>query len=145
MDRAEQAIWQVKPDLAALDKLHENTAVSLLGIRMDRVGNDYLEGSMMVDARTQQPFGLLHGGASVLLLETLASAAAINCVNLDTHMCAGLEINCNHLRGVTAGRVTGCAKAIHIGARTMVWDLSTRDEQQRLVTSGRMTSAVIPR
>ena len=99
----------------------------------------------MVDARTQQPFGLLHGGASVLLLETLASAAAIHCVNMETHICVGLEINCNHLRGVTEGRVTGRARAIHIGTRTMVWDLSMRGANARQVSTGRMTSAVIPR
>ena len=114
-----------------------------MGIEILEVGDDYIVGTMPVDQRTMQPFGLLHGGAAVMLLETLASAAANHCVDTQTSICVGVEVNCNHLRGVGAGRVTGKAQAVHVGRSSMVWSLEARDDQQRLVTIGRMTSAVV--
>ncbi|MEM9620433.1 MAG: hotdog fold thioesterase [Pseudomonadota bacterium] len=138
-----QRIWHVEPDLQALNELHENTAVARLGIRMTAVGDNYLAGQMPVDTRTIQPFGLMHGGAAALLLETLASAAANHCVDPATQICVGLELNCNHLRGVRSGLVSGRATALHIGRTSMVWTLQAHDEQQRLVTAGRLTSAVL--
>jgi uncharacterized protein (TIGR00369 family) len=138
-------IWHLEPDIDALNKLHDDTAVSALGIEVVEVGADYLCGRMPVDARTLQPYGLLHGGASVLLLETLASAAANHCVDPSTHICVGLEVNCNHLRGVRDGWVDGRAQALHVGRTSMVWQLESRDADGRLVTSGRLTSAVVSR
>lgn len=132
----------IEPDIEALNGLHENTAVSQMGILITRVGPDYLAGQMPVDHRTRQPFGLMHGGAAALLLETLASAAANHCVNPETHICVGLELNCNHLRGVQEGTVTGVARAIHVGRSSMVWGLQAIDDQSREVTVGRLTSAV---
>lgn len=138
-----ESIWVATPSPAALNTLHEDTAVSQMGIEIVEVGPDYLCGRMPVDNRTMQPFGLMHGGAAVLLLETLASAAANHCVDLETHICVGVEVNCNHVRGVGAGVVLGKAQALHIGKASMIWALEARDEQQRLVTVGRLTVSVI--
>jgi len=137
-------IWVVTPDIAALDALHRNSAVAHLGIEMVEVGADFLSGRMPIDQRTMQPFGLMHGGAAVLLLETLASAAANHCVDPATHMCVGVEVNCNHVRGVRSGFVQGCARALHIGRTSMIWSLQARDDRDRLVTVGRLTSQVVP-
>jgi 1,4-dihydroxy-2-naphthoyl-CoA hydrolase len=136
-------IWRNRPEIEVLNALHENTAVDRLGIEIMAVGPDYLEGRMPVDHRTLQPFGLLHGGASVLLLETLASAAGNHCIDQATQLCVGLAINCNHLRAVREGFVRGRAEAIHVGRRSMVWGLNLYDEQERLVCNGRMTAAVV--
>ena len=141
--RVAEAIWNTRPDVDALNQLHEGCAVAHMGIIMTAVGDDYLQGTMPVDHRTIQPFGLMHGGAAALLLETLASAAANHCVDLETHMCVGLEINCNHLRGVREGVVTGRAQALHVGRASSVWDVRAWDAQQRLVSVGRLTSAVV--
>lgn len=137
------SIWFAVPDLDALNALHENTAVSRLGIEVTEVGADYLAGRMPIDDRTLQPFGLMHGGAAVLLLETLASAAANHCVDPSKHMCVGVEVNCNHVRGARSGSVVGRAQALHIGRTSMVWGLEARDEAGRLVTVGRLTSSVV--
>ncbi len=142
---AKDEIWVVRPDVAALNRLHEGTAVSRLGILVSEVGPDFLAGTMVVDAHTKQPFGLMHGGAAVLLLETLASAAANHCVDPQTQICVGLEINCNHLRAVRDGVVTGRATAAHVGKSSMVWLLEMHDDEARLVTTGRLTSAVTSR
>ncbi len=138
-------IWVAEPDIEALNKLHEETAVARLGITITAVGDNFLAGRMPVDQRTRQPFGLLHGGAAALLLETLASAAANHCVDPQTHICVGLELNCNHLRGVRDGFVDGRASAIHIGRTSMVWELHAQDSNGRQVSAGRLTSAVLPR
>lgn len=136
------SIWVEHPSVDALNKLHDNTAVSQLGIVVTEVGPDYLEGQMPVDERTKQPFGLMHGGSAVLLLETLSSAAANHCVDNTKQICVGLEINCNHVRAAKSGWVRGRATALHIGRSSMVWQLEVRDEKDRLVTTGRLTSAV---
>jgi 1,4-dihydroxy-2-naphthoyl-CoA hydrolase len=138
----QKMIWQTLPDVDALNALHENTAVAHLGIVVTAAGPNYLAGTMPVDQRTRQPFGLLHGGATVLLLETLASAASNHCV-APQQMCVGLEVNCNHIRGVSAGLITGRAEAVHIGRSSLVWSLSAHDQKQRLVATGRLTAAVV--
>jgi 1,4-dihydroxy-2-naphthoyl-CoA hydrolase len=139
-----EAIWVTTPNLVDLNTLHENTAVERLAIEMVAVGDNFLSGRMPVDQRTKQPFGLMHGGAAVLLLETLASAAANHCVDPAKQMCVGVEINCNHVRGVRQGYVKGTATALHVGRTSMVWGLEAHDEQGRLVTVGRLTAAVVP-
>jgi 1,4-dihydroxy-2-naphthoyl-CoA hydrolase len=143
MSSAVERIWFVQPDAAALNALHEGTAVSNLGIEITEVGENYLCGRMPVDARTKQPFGLMHGGAAVLLLETLASAAANHCVDPEHFMCVGMEVNCNHLRGVRGGHVEGRATAVLITRTSMVWQLDAFDDRGRQVSSGRLTSAVV--
>lgn len=136
-------IWRQAPDLDALNALHESTAVSHMGIVLTAVGPNWLRGTIPVDERTKQPFGLMHGGSAALLLETLASTAANCCVDLERAICVGLELNCNHLRGVRDGIVTGTATAIHVGRSTLVWQLEAHDEMHRLVTVGRLTSSVV--
>ena len=135
-------IWVTQPSIEALNELHANTAVSQLGIIVTEVGSNYLEGQMPIDDRTKQPFGLMHGGSAVLLLETLSSAAANHCVDPTKQICVGLEVNCNHVRAAKSGSVRGRATALHIGRSSMVWQLEVWDERERLVTTGRLTSAV---
>ena len=113
-----------------------------LGIVFTEIGPDYLRGTMPVDARTRQPYGLLHGGASVLLAETLGSSAASLCAP-EGRLCVGVEINANHLRAVREGIVTGTARPLHIGGRIQVWEIRIEDDQDRLVCICRLTLAVV--
>ncbi|HXH01335.1 MAG TPA: hotdog fold thioesterase [Xanthomonadaceae bacterium] len=118
------------------------TLIERLGIEFTELGADFLVGAMPVDARTHQPYGLLHGGASVALAETLGSTAGNLCVD-DGEMCVGLEINANHLHEVRDGHVTGTARALHVGRRTQVWEIRIEDETGRLACISRLTLAVI--
>jgi len=117
--------------------------VAHLGIEYTRIGDDFLEARMPVDHRTQQPLGLLHGGASVTLAETLGSIAATCCVNTTVQYCVGLEINANHIKSVREGFVTGTARPIHIGKRTQLWEIRIVNEKQELVCISRITLAVL--
>jgi 1,4-dihydroxy-2-naphthoyl-CoA hydrolase len=119
--------------------------VETLGIEFTEAGEDFLRGRMPVDARTLQPHGLLHGGASVALAETLGSAAANFCVDAKTSIAVGLEISANHVRAMTHGWVIGTARALHIGRTTQVWDIRIEDEDGRLVCVSRLTVAVVPK
>ena len=136
--------FRTPPDLATLNALSRNTAMEPLGIVFTEVGHDFIRATMPVDERTRQPYGLLHGGASVLLAETLGSSAGMLCVGED-EACVGIEINANHLRGVREGTVTGTARPLHVGGRTQVWEIRIEDERQRLVCISLITLAVIPR
>lgn len=130
--------------LEQLNALCLHTAAESLGIVFTEVGRDFLRATMPVDARTHQPFGLLHGGASMVLAETLASMAAQLCLNAEQGgRAVGLEINANHLRGVTDGVVKGTARALHIGRSTHVWEVRIEDAMDRLVCISRMTAAII--
>lgn len=129
------------PDL--LNHLAKNTLVDTLGIEVTAVGEDYIQARMPVDHRTHQPYGILHGGASVALAETLGSLAA-HCTVDDTNKhCVGLEINANHIKSVKTGFVTGTARPIHVGQRTHVWEIRIENEQQDLICVSRITMAVI--
>ena len=139
------ALWKQQATLDVVNGWSPNTMIAHLGIRITDIGDDYLRGTMPVDARTLQPYGLLHGGASVSLAETLGSAAAMLCVDPDKEVAVGLDINANHLRAATGGVVTGTARPIHIGRTTQVWEIRVEDEQQRLVCIARLTVAVVPR
>lgn len=114
-----------------------------LGIEFIELGADFLKGRMPVDDRTRQPFGLLHGGASVVLAETLGSVASALIVNRDEYMCVGLEVNANHVRSVSQGFVIGTCSPIHIGASTHVWDIKIHDQRERLICVSRLTVAVL--
>lgn len=127
-----------------LNALSAGTAMEPLGIEFTELGPDFLRASMPVDARTRQPYGLLHGGASVLLAETLGSTAGNLCVPPD-RVCVGIEINANHLRGVREGVVTGTARPLHVGGRTQVWEIRIEDDRARLVCISRLTLAVVER
>ncbi|MFC5592508.1 hotdog fold thioesterase [Lysobacter niastensis] len=122
----------------------KGTAMEALGIAFTEIGPDYLRATMPVDARTRQPYGLLHGGASVLLAETLGSMSGMLCIRED-EICVGIEINANHLRGAREGIVTGTARPLHVGGRTQVWEIRIEDERGRMVCISRLTLAVMPR
>lgn len=130
--------------LDELNALSQGTLMEPLGIVITEIGEDYLRGTMPVDARTHQPYGLLHGGASVALAETLGSSAGGLCVGTDQGV-VGIEINANHLRGVSNGTVTGTARAVHVGRSTQVWEIRIEDDRERLVCISRLTLAVIDR
>ncbi|MGY0557608.1 MULTISPECIES: hotdog fold thioesterase [unclassified Lysobacter] len=125
-----------------LNELSRDTAIDTLGIVFTEIGADYLRATMPVGAKTRQPYGLLHGGASVLLAETLGSSAGNLCVAED-RVCVGIEINANHLRAVRDGVVTGTARALHVGGRTQVWEIRIADDRDRLVCISRLTLAVV--
>ena len=131
-----------RPSPAELDALSAGTAIERLGIRFTEVGGDHLRATMPVDARTVQPYGLLHGGASVLLAETLGSSAGNLCVP-DGQRVVGIEINANHVAAVTGGEVTGTARPLHVGRRTQVWEIRIEDENGRLACVSRLTLAVV--
>jgi 1,4-dihydroxy-2-naphthoyl-CoA hydrolase len=126
-----------------LNKLSQNTLVSHLGIECTEIGEDFLCGKMPVDQRTKQPFGFLHGGASVVLAETLGSIASGCCIDMDKQYCVGQEINANHIRSVTEGYVYGKASLIHLGKRTHIWEIRIENEKKELVCISRLTMAII--
>jgi uncharacterized protein (TIGR00369 family) len=137
-------IWNnTMPTLDELNARGRNTAVEHLGIVITEIGDDYLQGTMPVDARTQQPLGILHGGASVLFAETLGSIAANYCVDRNKTYCVGMDINANHLRSVKSGFVTGIARPFHLGATTQVWEIKIFNPVQKLVCVARLTMAVV--
>jgi 1,4-dihydroxy-2-naphthoyl-CoA hydrolase len=127
----------------SLNKLSAGTMSGHIGIEFTLVGDDFIEAKMPVDSRTQQPFGLLHGGASVTLAETLGSVAATCCVDHETQYCVGLDINANHIKSAKQGYVYGTTRPIHIGKRTHVWEIRIVNEQKELVCISRITMAVI--
>ncbi|WP_368563051.1 hotdog fold thioesterase [Pseudoxanthomonas sp. UTMC 1351] len=130
-------------DLAAVNAYAKDSLVGHLGIVITEAGDDWLRGTMPVDARTRQPFGLLHGGASVALAETLGSMAGGLCVDSAKEQVVGLEINANHLRAVREGVVTGTARALHIGRSTQVWEIRIENEAGKPVCISRLTLAVV--
>jgi 1,4-dihydroxy-2-naphthoyl-CoA hydrolase len=139
------ALFNQNVTLESLNKMSANTMVTHLGIEFIRIGEDFIEAKMPVDHRTHQPMGLLHGGASVALAETLGSIAAACCIDLSTQYCVGLEINANHIKSIREGFVTGITKPLHIGKKTQVWEIKITNEQNQLVCISRITMAVIDR
>ena len=132
--------------LTILEKIRErssSTLVGRLGIEITDIGNQYISGKMPVDDRTKQPFGLLHGGASVALAETLGSIGAGNQVNLETHSVVGIEINASHIKVVQDGWVFGIATAVRIGRKIQVWEIEIKDDNDSVVCKSRLTLAVI--
>ena len=128
-----------------LNPLRNNTMAGHIGLEFTELGPDYLKGTMPVDHRTNQPYGLLHGGASCVLAETLGSVASAYVVDHSKFYCVGLEINANHIRGVKSGIVTGTARPLHLGASTHVWEIKIEDERGKLVCASRLTVMVVPR
>jgi 1,4-dihydroxy-2-naphthoyl-CoA hydrolase len=139
------AIWSGNP---TLDDVRTRTygaggLATHLGIEFTELGADYLRGTMPVLPRVHQPMGVLHGGASIALAETLGSVAAVLVVDREKFRCLGQEINANHLRPVTDGIVTGTARPFHLGARSQVWGIEIRDSRERLICVSRLTVAVV--
>ncbi|WP_288107652.1 hotdog fold thioesterase [Limnobacter sp.] len=141
---SDKPIWFSNPDLKTLNALGENNAVSHLGIEITEIGPNFLRGTMPADHRTFQPYGLIHGGANVVLAETLGSVGANMVVNPMEYYCVGQEVNANHLRGVRSGKVTGTASLVHAGRTSQVWSIEIKDEEGRLTCISRLTMAVVP-
>lgn len=134
-----ERLWQTIRD----PKL--KTMVSHLGMEIDHIGTDGIRGTMPVDERTVQYYGMLHGGASVAFAETLASLGSIVHIDTDRDMIVGLEINANHLKSATSGRVRGEGKPVHIGRKTHVWSIELKNEEGKLLCISRCTIAVVPK
>jgi 1,4-dihydroxy-2-naphthoyl-CoA hydrolase len=137
------SIWRSPVSVEEMNARGERTLLRALGIRFTEIGEDFLRGTMPVDERTHQPYGVLHGGASVVLAETLGSTGANLCVDSARHFCLGQEINANHLRSVRQGLVTGTARPVHLGGRSQVWSIEIRDAAGALVCISRLTVAVL--
>lgn len=134
-------IWKRPIDLERLNATSENTLIEHLNIIYSDFGDNYIEATMPVCHFTHQPLGMLHGGASVVLAETLGSVAANFCVDEDSY-CVGLDINANHVRSMREGKVIGRATPIHLGVSTQVWQINITDERERLVCTSRLTISV---
>lgn len=136
-------IWSTRPTVELIESFSENTMLAHVGIAMTEVGDDFLRARMPVDTRTVQTFGILHGGASATLAESLGSIAGSFCVDVEKRYVVGLELNCNHVRSVREGFVYGTARPIHLGGLTQIWDIRIVDERERLVCISRLTLAVM--
>ena len=138
------SIWRSDPSLEQLNAMSAGTIHEPLGIRFTEVGDDFMRATMPVDHRTHQPAGLLHGGASVVLAESLGSVASYTVVDATRARCVGIEVNANHIRSVKSGTVTGTVRPIHLGKSTHVWEIRIEDESARLVCICRLTTAILP-
>jgi len=141
--QAEIIMFNQEVTLEALNKSSNGTIMEQLGIEFTEIGDNYLVARMPVDHRTHQPYGVLHGGASVVLAETLGSQAAASTLNLKKQYCVGLDINANHIRSKKDGYVTGTARPVHIGRTTQVWEIKITDEHDKLIAVSRITLAII--
>ena len=139
------SIWRTTATGEQLQEHGRNTLADTIGIRITEIGPDYLRATMPVHPATHQPMGLLHGGASVALAETVGSVAATLCVDSRAFACLGQEINANHLRPVASGLVTATARPFHIGSRSHVWHIEIHDADHKLVCVSRLTIAVVER
>lgn len=137
------SIWKRQATVEALNATNPGTLNEALGIRFTEIGADYLRGTLPVDPRTRQPYGLLHGGASVALAESLGSVAGWLSLPADGGRTMGLEINANHVRAITEGVVTGTARPLHLGRSTQVWEVRIEDAQGRLACISRITLVVV--
>ncbi len=135
-------IWKRPISIEELTRIHVDTAPLHLGTEFLEVGDDFIKGRIPVDRRTQQPYGVLHGGVSVVLAETLGSCGAIYCLP-EGFRTVGLDINANHIRGASQGWVTGTTRPVHIGRSTQVWHIDLHDDQGRLTCVSRITMAVL--
>jgi 1,4-dihydroxy-2-naphthoyl-CoA hydrolase len=140
------SIW-FKKDLSLADfsGIGQNTMGEFIGIQFSEIGDDFLSATMPVDDRTKQPYGLLHGGASAALAETIGSVASALVIDQSKFICVGLEINANHIRSARSGFVTANCKPIHLGGTTHVWDIRITDEENKLVCISRLTVAILPK
>lgn len=136
-------LWKTPTTLDQLKEMSKGTLIEHLGIEYVEIGDDHLKAKMPVDSRTKQPAGLLHGGASVALAETLGSMAAALCVDREKKGIVGVEVNANHIRPVKDGWVIGVTKPVHIGATTQIWEINIHNEEDKLVCVSRLTVAVI--
>lgn len=138
------SIWNNKEiGIETLNQRSKGTLAATLNMEFTHIGSHELTMKMPVNETTHQPYGLLHGGASAALAETVGSVASSLCIDTEKQICVGLEINCNHIRGIRSGWVTATARPIHIGASTHVWDIRIEDEQSKLICISRLTMAIL--
>lgn len=138
-------IWQTEVDLKIIKERARHSMSDFLGIEFIDMGDDFLIASMPVNERTKQPFGIMHGGASCVLAESVGSTAGQFCVDFNTHYCVGLDINTNHIRSVRDGFVIAKAFPYHLGKTTQVWGIEIVNEEKKLVSVNRLTLAVLKR
>lgn len=138
-------IWKRPISLEEISGIRKKTLVELMGIEFTEVGDDFLSGRMPVDERTKQPYGILHGGASCVLAETLGSIAANYCIDQDNQICVGIDIHTSHIKMANKGFVLGTAKPIHLGNRIQIWEIKIIDEHEKLISLTRLTLAVLPK
>lgn len=138
-------IWFTDLNLKIINERGRNTMVEHLRVEFTEIGDDFLVARMPVDKRVHQPLGIMHGGASCVLAETVGSTAANYCVDLNKQYCVGLDINTNHIKSIREGFVIGTAKPFHLGKTTQVWGIEIRDEQGKLISVNRLTMAVLTR
>lgn len=139
------SIWIEEISLETAQRRSQNTMLEFLGIVFTEVGKDFLKATMPVDARTHQPLGIMHGGASCVLAESVGSTAANYCVDQNKNYCVGLDINTNHIRSIREGLVIAKATPFHLGKTTQVWHIEIRDEKEHLISINRLTMAVLAR
>jgi uncharacterized protein (TIGR00369 family) len=136
-------IWTIPISVNDINKRCRNTLIDHLGIEFTEVGDDHLIATMPVDQRTIQPAGILHGGASAALAETVGSAASNYCIDPETKSAVGLDININHIRAARPGMITAIARPLHLGKMTHVWEIKIFNELKQLVSAARLTMAII--
>lgn len=137
------SIWFKEVSVEELNRFSKNTMLEHIGIEITELGEDYVKARMPVDHRTRQPLGLLHGGASVALAESLGSIASQLSIDHTKKTCVGLEINANHIRAMREGYVEGIARPLHIGGKTQVWEIKIYDPRERIVCVSRITMAIL--
>ena len=138
------SIWYNKSlKITDLGAIEPGTMAEFLGMEWTEIGDDYVKIKMPVDQRTKQPYGLLHGGASCALAETIGSVASQLVIDPNKFICVGLEINANHVRSARSGFVTGIAKPLHLGGTTHVWDIKIYDDSEQLICISRLTLAIL--
>ncbi|MDG1495818.1 MAG: hotdog fold thioesterase [Porticoccaceae bacterium] len=139
------SIWHNRPKLEMMNgEMNSGTIVEHLGIKITEVGDDFLRGTMPADARTFQPYGVVHGGANVVLAETLGSIAGAHVIDFRTTKCLGQEVSASHLRPVSSGLVTGTARPIHLGRRSHIWEIRLEDDRGKLTCLSKLTLAILP-
>jgi 1,4-dihydroxy-2-naphthoyl-CoA hydrolase len=136
-------IWAKKLTVEQMNRMMNNSIEEQLGIEMVELGNDFIKAKMPVDQRTRQPFGVLHGGASVVLAESLGSFASYLTLKSEDRIAVGIEVNANHIRSVTQGEVTGIAHPIHLGKQTHGWEIKIFNDKNKLVCISRLTVAIL--
>tara|TARA_B110000503_G_C7119395_1_gene401797 strand:- start:10 stop:444 length:435 start_codon:yes stop_codon:yes gene_type:complete len=139
------SIWHHTPNPSLMDKMSEGTIDQHLGIKITEVGDDYLIGTMPADSRTFQPYGIVHGGANVVLAETLGSMSGAHVIDSEHYLCMGQEVSATHLRPVSSGLVTGTARPIHLGRRSHVWEIRLTNDQGKLSCIAKLILAIVPK
>ncbi len=139
------SIWYRTPEPSLIDAMSKGTIDEHLGIKITQVGDDYLSGTMPADKRTFQPYGIVHGGANVVLAETLGSIAGAHVIDTNSQLCLGQEVSATHLRPVSSGMITGTARPIHLGKRSHVWEIRLENDQGKLSCIAKLILAIVPK